>query len=133
MADFWNDKLIIGVESLDSQHKYLFSLLDDFFKVAYVEKDNDACKDLIENLIYDVRKHFEYEEALMRKYQYPYILEHEEEHFQFIVLLTMKASFYNDINNSIKYIVKFLDKWTTEHLMASDKALGRFLIEAGVQ
>jgi hemerythrin-like metal-binding protein len=132
MAVLWSDDLLVGVESLDRQHKYLIGLLNDFLNATYAREFNENYQDLVCKLIKCYHDHFNYEEELMKKHQYPNFSEHETDHSQFMVLINMMSTYHNDEVNAPDSVARFLKMWISDHIIGKDKILGMYLKEKGV-
>jgi len=97
----------------------------------HVNKDNlDSEKIMIETLNSMSKYsefHFEYEENLLEKHNYPKIKNHIELHKGFVLkILDFKRNLINnkDIRNETLF---FLREWIINHINKDDKKYGKFL------
>jgi hemerythrin len=130
----WSDSFSVNIESIDSQHKILFGMIDKFYEGLY-NKDRQA--NLLK-LIYGLRDytvlHFNKEEQLMKKFNYPNFANHIKEHALFI----STVADYIDRINSGKLLVSieitnFIKDWISNHIATVDKAYSEFFIKNGVK
>jgi hemerythrin len=132
MEVLWSDDLVVGVRSLDKQHEHLIKLLNDFLLVTHAREFNEDYQDIVCRLITCYQDHFRDEEELMRKHQYPNIIEHETDHSQFMVLINMMSTYHYDEVNTPDAVSRFVKRWISDHIMEKDKDLGMYLNGRGV-
>lgn len=127
----WSDTYVIGVPLLDDDHQHLFNIYNALV-AAVNRRDNDSrVQNLMHELFDYTDVHFEHEEDLMRRFDYPEYLRHRQEHESFITQL-------HDVNNHLEvggmmgaFVLDFLGDWFVEHIRSTDMALGTFLRENG--
>ena len=119
----WNEDYCIGDATVDSQHKYLFSVANELVDSQdKAELTNNAMK-----LFRYVREHFDYEEAVMRQIEYPAYREHVAMHEE---LITQLSAISSDIRNdrwSVAELQQFMDRWLTVHIVEEDTKLTEFI------
>ncbi|CCQ74737.1 bacteriohemerythrin [Magnetospira sp. QH-2] len=121
----WNDKMSVGVETLDNDHKILIDLLNRVHSVAGEGGGGDQgvlAKTLDELLDY-VRYHFEAEERLMKLADYPNIEAHQELHKTMGAKVAEKhAELVEsglDEKGSLE-LMNFLSDWLIRHILRED-------------
>ena len=78
----WIDRCNTGVQIIDEQHKKIFNRLNDLgFVLNFPRRSSFKTSD---RLIKTILRHFEYEEHLMGKAEYGYILLHKTAHSMFV-------------------------------------------------
>ena len=130
----WDCSLDIGIDSIDNQHKELFNYLDQLLASIEEGKSNDEVIKTLDFLEEYVVKHFNEEEEIQNKTNYPLLDIQRAQHEDFKrdlkefrrVFETHGASTVLALN-----IQKNLSNWLTNHIMNLDKDLGDFLIEIG--
>lgn len=130
----WNCSLNIGIDSIDNQHKELFNYLDQLLTSIEEGKSNEEVVKILDFLEEYVVKHFNEEEEIQNKTNYPLLDIQRTQHEDFKrdikefrrVFETHGASTVLALN-----IQKNLVNWLTNHIMNLDKDLGDFLIEMG--
>jgi hemerythrin len=130
MAIQWRDSLSIGVEAIDSQHKELLLRFDKLLTACQAGQGIEELKKLQAFLDDYVHTHFNDEEALQRKHNYPDYEAHRAEHTFFIEQLnTLKAETEKE-GISTHHVVEtnnMLLKWLLNHISKVDTKLGIFL------
>ncbi|MGE4579801.1 MAG: bacteriohemerythrin [Desulfuromonadales bacterium] len=137
MAAFmeWNDKVSVGIEEIDEQHKQLLDLINRLYDAMISgEKKLQVAKDVLNELMQYTVVHFAVEESLFRIFDYPdyeaHCAHHQELRAQVI-----------DINRKVQSgekmvtpeLLVFLRKWLTNHIMVEDKAYAPILLERGLK
>jgi hemerythrin len=126
MAEFkWNKKLETGIDLIDSQHKELFTRIYKLELAILTRKEYAELERLIEYLESYVSEHFQAEEDIMKRINYPDLIAHQEEHKKF-------TSFYNNLKKESlskgidTYLALDVDKqirkWWENHVLKTDMA-----------
>ena len=119
----WDKSLETGDERIDAQHKQLFETLNKLI-TAHREKrgaaELNAALDFMQNYVV---QHFNDEEALQLKYQYPKYEEHRDIHnnFKFVVkdlVMQMEAQGYTDA--LVERTIKTMADWLITHITGDD-------------
>lgn len=76
----WSDDLLTGNELIDSQHKTLIEMINDFYSAAGKGKSGEKTLQLLDFLKDYILKHFAAEETLTRNSNYPEKDDHIESH-----------------------------------------------------
>ncbi len=128
----FTDDCIIGMESIDEQHRGLFEIINrthDLLLEDYREDKYDQIKSLIKELEEYADTHFEHEEAYMRQIDHPELKIQEEQHnhFRMKVNELEVASLDGDGRQDevIDDILRYLVKWLYKHIIGSDMLIGR--------
>ena len=130
----WSDKLSVGVDSIDAQHKVLVGMINELNRAMRDKQSQSAMLKIVQGLGEYVVSHFGYEEKLFAKHGYPEAEGHVEIHRQFIAkvqefqnaLASGKATVSIDV-------LQFLKDWLVEHIMGTDKQYSQFLVARGVK
>jgi hemerythrin len=84
MTLVWRDKMSVHNNLIDEEHKYLIDQINAL-EVAINTKDNhDIIVETLNHLLDYTKTHFEHEEAIQKKINYPEISEHKAEHEKLI-------------------------------------------------
>ena len=123
MAIQWDDKYSTGNDEVDSQHKQLFSYLDDL--EAHIESgaDEKYVKNFMAALGIYTRTHFCYEEICMRKFKCPTAEENKVQHGKLLEAFTeAKERFEREgvSDELLEQLRKFLISWLVNHIMKID-------------
>jgi len=128
----------LGVDALDNQHKVLADCINKLVvecqRVASAQskvRHKEVLAQLFNELYTTTKKHFSFEEALMRNEGYPSYAAHAREHVMLIAEL--KATFVNGLKagscNLNPDILKALKSWLIAHVSHSDRDFADFLLE----
>lgn len=127
----WKDEYSVNNQEIDEQHKVLIGMLNEI--EAMIQREDFSYLNLtsiVEGLENYVKTHFEYEENLMLKNSYPYIMNHTNEHNVFRDKL--QHTYILDIEKPIEFYYEMSDyliQWLIDHIMKIDKHLGTYLLE----
>lgn len=126
----WTDDFMIGIPEIDMQHRSLINSLNKL--IEKYDANPGEIKEILDFLVDYVLLHFETEETLMEKYNYPDMEEHVKEH----------RAFTKDINKFMddfimlgpspemeKRIEEGLVSWIKNHILNVDKKMGQYLKE----
>lgn len=130
-----NPDYFIGIELMDTQHQYLFELME---KAQTLLKDEnilykyDELIIILKGLEDYTKKHFADEIALMESLNYPRLQLHKEAHQGFIDKLN---SFEIDAekislgtqDQMIFDLIEYLKEWLQIHILDCDKKVVRFI------
>lgn len=129
----WEQKYSVGIPSLDTHHKKLFSLLNDLDVAMQPGQSADKLHAVIKELISYTQYHFEAEETIMKNNSYPEYGSHLKEHFAFIKKVKeVTDQFHNNGGKFTVDIKKFLKDWLSDHIMVNDQKYGTFLSGKGI-
>ena len=131
MFVYWTNDLSVGVEEIDDQHKELFNQVNKLLEACESRKNlNEVERDLLTFMNEYVVHHFEDEENLMRRHDYPDYTNHLAAHNQFEKKMEEfsqkfeQASFERKMLTDFNYAVV---DWFSEHIHRVDRKLGKFL------
>lgn len=124
----WDDKYLIGVELIDTQHKELFRIAGDAYSLLknefYTDKYDQVVK-LIEELKSYAVYHFESEQNYMKEIGYKKFLSHKVIHDDFLENVS-KVDLEHMDDNQDKYlsdIIMFVVDWIEDHILKTDKQI----------
>jgi hemerythrin len=125
----WTDEMSVGVAAIDEQHRRLIDMIAAFY-AAIAEKTpaREALAQLLRGLVGYTHYHFTTEERLMERSGFPAASAHREQHAAF-------ASKVGDMSERVARgqlvlsieATLYLREWLTQHILMSDKQLGRHL------
>jgi len=130
----WDWTLDIGIDSIDNQHKELFSRLDQLLISIEDGKGKDEVIKTLDFLEEYVVKHFNDEEEIQNKVNYPLSNIQHAQHEQFKNDLEEFRNIFETQGTSISLALNIQQKlvyWLKNHIINLDKDLGDFLIENG--
>jgi len=127
----WNDQLVLGIESVDNQHKHLIDLTNQLNEAVAIGADRDTIVDIVNGLIDYTMYHFQHEEQLMSAANFnPTIYAiHEAEHKEFVAkMITVQREIQADINALSDNLIDYLINWLYHHILNTDKQMALSLI-----
>jgi len=124
----WTKDLSVEIPLIDEQHQKLISYLNELYSHMKQGKGKDIISDILKKLVEYTKYHFNTEEELFKKFNYPDEQSHVSEHKFFIDKVN---DFSRDFNNQKIFVTievfQFLNNWVTNHIKIVDKKYGPFL------
>ena len=124
----WNDRFNVGVESIDSAHRKLFSIVGKLIALNEDEaKQQHACREGIKYFKSYTMKHFADEEAYMQSIGYPGLAVHKSLHDSLrdktlpALEAEMEAQDYS--TESVGHFLGICVGWLTGHIIVEDRAI----------
>lgn len=133
----WSDQLMVGIESVDGQHKHLVTLINRLDEVVAIGAEPQAIVDTVNELVDYTVYHFRHEDDLMLQANYnPEMLaKHRQQHQEFVdKMLQVQADAKKDVGVISKELLDFLVDWLCHHTLKTDKIMAISLkkgIDAG--
>ena len=129
----WNDAYSVKVELCDAQHKKLFEIINRLADAMRMGKGKEVVSRTLAELLQYTRTHFQQEEALLRKAQYPQLASHEEMHRKFVAEVEALSQQMRDGRgaNAVA-VLQLLRDWLTNHIQKVDKQYSAHLNAAGI-
>ncbi len=118
----WKTSYSVGVDTLDSDHVILTSLINHIDDAKLSGRDEQAISMILRALIEYALRHFRREEAMMRQSGYADLAAHIEEHQLLQDQLTEMYEEYRrtpDPNIS-REIMELLNFWIVDHILKVD-------------
>jgi hemerythrin len=129
----WNDSYSVKVNLCDTQHQKLFAIMNELADAMRVGKGSQVVSRTVGDLLQYTRTHFQQEEALLRKANYPQLGPHQEMHRRFLadVELLNRQTREGHTVNSVA-VLNLLRDWLVNHIQKMDKAYSAHLNAAGI-
>lgn len=131
----WTEDYAVGVEKIDSDHKKLIDMINKAYDSSDGEGDDDVVlATLVGDMIEYATTHFATEAELMKEYGYPGAQQHMLEHGDFTARAVISGgTLAQEWTLDPVKVFRFLADWLNNHIMETDKELGRFLNSKGVK
>lgn len=137
----WKDKYMVGVETIDEQHKELFKRLSEFIRIVQDKEKNweerlDKVKETMSFMQEYVVFHFNDEEAYQEKINYPDMEIHKEAHRKFKEGINEYVEIFQQGGFTEERIQEFSAKlmtWLIMHVGKMDQKIGEYVKEKGGQ
>lgn len=119
----WNDKLSLGVNTMDDEHKVLIGKINTLvaqMEAQYVKKDKMSLYNAFKDLAAYTTEHFAHEEKFMESIHYPQLNSHKKIHEK---LLGQVSRYGAQIENGTlddQKLISFLRNWLISHIMGVD-------------
>jgi hemerythrin len=127
----WDERMSVGEDAIDSQHKKLLTHLNKLIENIATESEVMAVRETLEFLKNYIDEHFTYEEKYMQEYDYPGLYEHKKVHQEFVIFLQKFREDFEAVYSegeavSVKLEAlaekaqKFLGDWFVRHILGDD-------------
>ena len=133
MAFKWKEEFNLNIEEIDKQHKKLMEIGRRAYDIAIIDDGYDRydeIMEIIDELLEYTKYHFEYEEKMLKEYNYVHIHDQEEEHSFYIYKIKDIAS-RDDIDDNqrkvVLEVIDFLSEWISKHIAIADREYAVFL------
>jgi len=128
----WSTKYSVGVQSMDTQHKVLFGMLNDLHEAMMKGQAQNVSDPLLRKLVSYTHDHFSAEEAMMASTGYQGIAQHRIEHRDLIKQVDEFASRCERGESNLNLqLLNFLRNWLTNHIQQEDQKYGPWANEHG--
>lgn len=127
----FTDDCKIGIPQIDSEHEFLFSIMNQITEALQGGLDTEDEKHRLENYLEQLREyganHFAHEETYMEENNDPELERQKKAHVSFVKKMEMID--LQDLNSEEKRkiladMILYLTKWLYQHIMGSDTLIG---------
>ncbi len=130
----WSDRMSVGVERIDKQHRQLIDLLNCLHGEMLAGRGLQAVLEVLNNLVQYTKTHFATEEMLFRNHGYPQAQAHKQEHDE---LTDKAAALAREVSSGRATLtlpaMNFLKDWLANHILKSDMAYKPFFAAKGIK
>ena len=126
----WNDKLSVGVDIIDGQHKEWINRYNKTEAAIIAQRGEEQVPNELSFLIDYTESHFDTEEKLMDAHSYPEREEHKAFHASLKKTLNSLVEEFEEEGSTTllaESVDTFLGNWLIKHIQEVDKKLGIFL------
>ncbi|MCX7970634.1 MAG: bacteriohemerythrin [Negativicutes bacterium] len=128
----WRDSFSVGIAEVDREHMELINIFNEIHQLKQDRLRLDKFDGIIEILgrlsDYTVR-HFETEETIMQRYNYPEYAQHKKEHEDFMAQVNnidvSQIDFEQD--SYLRGIMDYVGNWLCDHILDSDRRMGDYV------
>jgi diguanylate cyclase (GGDEF)-like protein/hemerythrin-like metal-binding protein/PAS domain S-box-containing protein len=118
---------LVGVRVMDQQHDMLAGLINMLNTAFNGNEKTEIVTSILNEIGNFTQYHFDTEERLMERYQYPGILDHKNEHHNLLnEFVYLKKKF---LEGGESVVLQTLKNWFLLHIANCDKPLADFLIK----
>ena len=120
----WDEKYSVGNDRLDTDHVFIFNVIERFKNAVRLELEDDYVNLLFSQILEHAGSHFGAEERYMEEIGYPGLENHRRRHGEMMAELkrlrgrceTPRA----DRQETLIDLVSFLNNWWLRHIMEND-------------
>ncbi len=124
----WSDKYSVNNSLMDSQHKKLIALINELNSAMKEGKGKLILHKIFDELINYTKYHFSNEEYLMKKADYPGLIEHQQIHKDLTKqVIDLQEKYLTDSNLVTFETMNFLKNWLLNHIEGTDKKYSKFI------
>ena len=120
----WSDKYSIGIAEIDKQHQTFFEAAHRLHDAIMNSAGEKVVEETLQFLKDYVVKHFQDEEALMQRYDYPGLEDHKKLHVDFLDTFDEFTSEWNVFlapsQDLADRLLATTQDWLIEHIAESD-------------
>jgi hemerythrin len=130
----WNDKLSVGVNVIDDDHKKLVGMVNELYDAITAGKGKEALAKILDGLVNYTKVHFDREEQFFAKTAYPAAAARKKEHDDLTKqVLEVQAKYKAGTVACLSLeVMNFLKNWLVNHIQGSDKKYGPHLNAKGI-
>ncbi len=128
----FTEDCLLGVEQIDEEHRYLFELLergDYLINNGYGRDLYEDIKQILRELEEYADRHFEHEEAYMKRVRDPELILQRTQHIAFretiLEFLMKNIDDDEEQRRTLEELLNFLAKWLYHHILGSDMMIGK--------
>lgn len=119
----WNDKLMLGVDAMDDEHKILVGKINALvaqMEAQYTKKDKGSLTSAFKDLAQYTTEHFAHEEKFMASIGYPQLNSHKKIHEKLLAQVGRYGAQIADGTLDDQKLISFLRNWLISHIMGVD-------------
>lgn len=122
----WSPDLEIGVSEIDQQHRNLVAITNHLHDALLAGQAQQAIEWIIDELTVYVKFHFDAEEKYMKTHGHADTAAHKLEHKEMLkAIRRFRKKFYEGEPRVENEVMSFLSGWLLQHIMGTDRQLGR--------
>ena len=124
----WQQEYNTGNSQVDRQHQQLFEIVNALHDAVVTKKNVYTIQELLEALANHTIEHFQTEEALMMRVDYPDYDRHKQTHDGLLSKVDRLLLKFRDRNTEAvtTEITQFLTEWLAHHIKGEDKKMIQF-------
>ena len=130
----WNDRLSVGIASIDKEHQKLVALLNEFYDAVQTGKGKESLARVLAALIDYTKKHFANEEQIFAKTGYPEAAAHKKAHDDLTrQVIEIQQKYTQGANATLPTeTLNFLKSWLLTHIQGTDKKYSSHFVRNGI-
>ncbi len=130
MAIEWQKNLETGIDTIDDQHRELFSRFNRLLEACNAGKGRDEVLKVLLFLNDYIRSHFSAEEELQTRFSYPDYPSHQAQHNRFIQTVEELERQFKEEGTTIALVIQTnhtMVNWLIQHIGKVDRDFAKFV------
>lgn len=123
----WDESFSTTIPKIDEQHQRLISMISDLDQADREGTGGLLISYVLQELMRYVALHFEEEEQLMMRYDFPGLPSHRQEHDFYVMRLKHVQETYLDGDQLSRNTLTFLKDWISCHIKGTDQIYAEFI------
>lgn len=116
----WTDDLETGIQVIDEQHKRIVEYINELHQASETG-DKKRVQQVLEGLLDYTITHFQFEEQLQEKANYPFLRAHQRVHEIFMKRIAAFRERAEKGENIIPELLSMLKVWLSSHIKGDDR------------
>jgi len=130
----WRASYQVGVNLIDTEHKYLFKLINEFHDGYAAGNTHKQLLLVLNRLVAYAEEHFQHEEALMQEIGYPRLARQEGSHQKlYASIFELNEKLSQEEAKVDAETLRFLKFWMLQHIVKEDMDIGDFMRRRAAQ
>ena len=125
----WDESFSTGIELIDEQHQRLMAMIAELDQAEGEGTGGLLISYVLQELMRYVVTHFEDEEQLMMRHDFPGLTSHRQEHDFYVERLKHIQESYHDGDTLTRQTLDFLKDWISCHIKGTDQIYAAFIRE----
>jgi len=118
----------LTIENLTENKKKISDLIGSFKVAMKSKKCKEEVLELLHHASYYTEDFIVNEELFLKKYQVPFLEEHNKEHRQFVEkMMTFYTRLENNDQEICADVMNYLESWYEKHILNSDKQIIEYI------
>lgn len=127
----WTEEFATGIESIDEQHRHLVDLVNKFEEASRRGKGSRVMSEILKDLVGYTQEHFDHEEKIMAKCDFPGLKQHMARHRQLLQKVErFQYEFETEGRRVTAEVRHLLRYWVRSHILHEDMAYATHLKKA---
>ncbi|HEX6504411.1 MAG TPA: bacteriohemerythrin [Terriglobales bacterium] len=129
----WDQTYSVKVQSCDSEHQKLFSLINKLHDAMKSGQGRTVLAEIVRELEKYTQTHFLAEEALLQKTQYPRLNDQRLQHQKFVgEVKKFRENLDKGVAGDSISVLTFLKDWLSKHIKQTDTLYSEHLNSHGI-
>jgi hemerythrin len=130
----WRDDYRIGIKDVDTEHKFLFDLINAVHDSHTSAHDRKDVLTALTRLVAYAERHFTREEAMMAAQTYPKLDHHRQLHEHlYSSIFDLNEKLQSGARHVDAEVLRFLKNWLVDHILHEDMDFGSYTASAAAK